>query len=63
MSSRYGIRRSDGQWYAGTADRKAIFTAGHAATYDSQVRAAKRMKGLGKEKGNFTYEVAPAPNV
>lgn len=60
----YGIRRSDGQWYAGTADKKAVFVG---ATYDganvatfSEAHAKRRVRGLrGAEKHGRTFEVLP----
>lgn len=61
----YGIRRSDAQWYAGTAGHNPVFTlTPPVASFDNEVAAARRVKGLAeKEQHGRTFAVLPLGGV
>jgi len=62
---RYGIRRSDGQWYIGTVDSRPVFAAGgHAASFASEEAAVVRLRGLSRlDASGHTFEVLPVGDV
>lgn len=57
----FGIRRGDGYWYAGTADREpqwvSTLTNARIATFDTTEKAETRLVGL--LEAGFDCEVVP----
>lgn len=61
-ADRFKIERSDGDYYIGTAERRAFFgDSFFAATFPTENDAAKRCQGLLKaERHGRTFNVVPA---
>jgi hypothetical protein len=57
----FGICRSDGLWYAGTAERKARFSEQlvRSGTFDTEEAAAIRGQGLAKSYPDETFKIVP----